>query len=80
MHVARLLHNGIKANNALLKMMNDIILILINVGKVTSRYYADFYKLSESQKVRYSKIYPHLVYELQSKYGVKQSVDTDIFC
>ena len=80
MHVARLLHNGIKANNALLKMMNDIILILIDVGKVTSRYYPDFYKLSESQKVRCSKKYPHLVYELQSKYGVKQSVDTDIFC
>ena len=79
MHVAGLLHNDIKANNVLLKKMNDIIPILIDVGKVRSRYYPDVYKLSESQKVRYNKKYPHLAYELRNEYGAKQSVATDVF-
>ena len=78
MHVAELLHNDIKTNNVLLKKMNDIILILIDAGKVRSRYYPDVYKLSESQKVRHKK-YPHLAYKLQNEYGAKQSVAIDVF-
>ena len=58
--------------------MNDIILILIDAGKVRSRYYPDVYKLSESQKVRHKK-YPHLAYKLQNEYGAKQSVAIDVF-
>ena len=79
MHAARLTHNDIKANNVLLKKMNDIIPILIDVVIVRSRYYPDLYKLSESQKVRYNKKYPHLAHELRNEYGAKQSVATDIF-
>ena len=54
MHVAALLHNDIKANNVLLKKMNDIIPILIDLGKVRSIY---------------NKKYPYLAYELRNKYG-----------
>ena len=49
MNVAGLLHNDIKANNVLLKKLNDIIPILIDVGKVRSRYYADVHKLGHKK-------------------------------
>ena len=47
MDVAGLLHNDMKTSNVLLKRTNDIIPILIDVGKVRSRYYPNVYKLSK---------------------------------
>ena len=79
MHVAGLLHNVIKASNVLLKQMHYINLILINVGKVRSRYYTDIYKPSEPQEIRNNMKYPHLAYKLRTEHVAKQqSVATDV--
>ena len=63
MHMNGLLHNDIKTNNVLMKNIDTPI--LVDVGKVTSRYYPEVYKLTESQKLRYNRKYPYLAFELE---------------
>ena len=43
------------------------------MGKVTLESNPETYKLSNTQRDRYNKIYPHLAYELSNIYGSKTS-------
>ena len=49
------------------------------MGKVTLKSNPETCKLSNMQRERYNKIYPHLAYELRNIYGSKASFLSDIF-
>jgi len=78
MHINALLHNDLKSNNVLLKGIH-LTPILIDMGKVTSRYSPEVYKLSEKQRGRYNKNHPYLAHELRNTHGSKQSSATDVY-
>ena len=49
------------------------------MGKVTLKSKLETYKISNTQRDRFNKIYPHLAYELMNVYGSKTSFSSDIF-
>ena len=81
MHLKKLpKHNDLKPNNVLLKLRNNVrIPKLVDMGKVTLKPNPETYKLSNTQKNRYNKIYPHLANELRNIYGSKTSFSWDVF-
>ena len=78
MHKNGLLHNDIKSNNILLKG-NELVPILIDMGKVTSKLCPEVYKLTKQQQQKYNEKYLHLAFELRNIYGAKTSTFTDVY-
>ena len=79
-HLKNILHNDLKSDHFLLKLRNNVwIPKLADMGKVTLKSNPETYKLSNTQRDRYNKIYPHLAYELRNVLGTKTSVSSDIF-
>ena len=79
MHLKNLLHNDLKSNNLLLNLRNNVwIPKLADMGRVTLKSNPETYKLSNMQRERYNKIYPHLAYELRNVYDWKASISSDI--
>ena len=79
MHLKNFYHKDLKSNNILLKIRNNVwIPKLADIGKVTLKTNPETYKLSNTQRDRYNKIYPHLVYELRNVYGSKTLFSSDI--
>ena len=79
MHLKNLLHNYLKSNDVLFKVINVWILKLADTGKFTLKSIPETYKLSNAQKERYNKIYSYLAYALKNIYGSKSSFSSDIF-
>lgn len=80
MHLKNLLHNDLKSNNVLLKLRDNVwIPKLADMGKVTLKTNPETYNLSEAQRERYNKLYPHLAYELRNVYGSKTTFSSDIY-
>lgn len=81
MHTKGMLHNDIKSNNIMLKKSysGEFIPVVVDMGKVTLRKIPEVYRLSQRQRERYNRKYPHLAYELRNSYGSKTSTATDIY-
>ena len=79
MHLKNLLHNDLKSNNVLLKLWNVWIPKLADMGKFTLKSNPETYKLSNTQRDSYNKIYPYLAYALRNIYGSMTSFSSDIF-
>ena len=79
-HLKNLVHNDLKSNDVLFKLVNNVwILKLADTGKFTLKPFPETYKLSNTQKDRYNKIYSYLAYALRDIYGLKISFSSDIF-
>ena len=79
-HLKNLLHNDLKSNDILLKLKNNVwILKLADTGKFTLKSNPETYKLSNTQRDSYNKIYPYLAYALRNIYGSMTSFSSDIF-
>ena len=67
MHFKNLLHNDLKSNNVLLKLRNNTWTTkLADMGKFTLKSNPEIYKLSNTQRSHFNKIYPYLAYTLRS--------------
>ena len=79
MHLKKLLRNDLKFNDVLLNLRNNVwIPKLADMGRVTLKSNPEIYKLSNTQRERYNKIYRHLAYELRNVYDLKASISSDI--
>ena len=80
MHLKNLLHNDLKTNNVLLKLrINVWVPKLADMEKFTLKPDPETYKLSNTQRNCYNKIYPYLDYVLRNIYGSKTSFSSNIF-
>ena len=67
MHNANILHNDIKSNNIILKVMNkdeDICPKICDFGKATHKMKPLQYNLTDKEKLKYNAKYLYIAYEL----------------
>ena len=79
-----IVHNDLKSDDFLLKLRNNVwIPKLADMGKLTLKSNPETYKLSNTQRDCYNKIYPRLAFVgkecLRNVLGTKTSVSSDIF-
>ena len=80
MHLKNLLYNDLQTNNVLLKLRNNVCVPkLADIEKFTLKSNPETYKLSNTQRNCYNKIYRYLDYVLRNIYGSKTSFSSDIF-
>ena len=79
MHNLNLLHNDIKANNAIVYGPEMDLLKVIDFGKCTLISNPEVYNLSVEQREFYNKKHRYLAYELRNRPNAKQTVLTDTY-
>ena len=79
MHLKKLSRNDLKSNNVLLNLRNNVwIPKLADMGRVTLKSNPETYKLSNTQREHYNKIYPRLTSKGRNVYDSKASISSDI--
>ena len=80
MHYCNILHNDIKSNNILLKIVNDqdVFPKICDVGKATHTKKPPKYNLGDKEKLNYNAKYTYIAYELRNSEAFK-STYSDIF-
>ena len=80
MHYCNILHNDIKSNNIILKIVNDqdVFPKICDIGKATHTKKPLKYNLSDKEKLKYNAKYTYIAYQLRNSEEF-QSTYSDIF-